>query len=245
MRKFTRLEENIIKELIKWSSNGQSIRLGEILLKLFPIEYIKQSPKKEDKFYKHTIEICYNEKKVQLSAILEAINLFDLLVKQNYIVAKEFFATKCIGEESEYMQIATSDVHYVIETVMNYYNYDLWDFLCNHFYVTNALIDFSKDFKTPEQRRHKCSTHISIFAILISFFVGITSPFITKYSSDESNKENLERLIIAIQEQKSISIDKFPNIMPDTLKIKITDKSDKQPINLNVTVKPDQPIHLK
>ena len=41
MRKFTQLEENIIKELIKWSSNGQSIRLGEILLKLFPIEYIK------------------------------------------------------------------------------------------------------------------------------------------------------------------------------------------------------------
>lgn len=35
MRKFTRLEENIIKELIKWSSNGQSIRLGEILLKLW------------------------------------------------------------------------------------------------------------------------------------------------------------------------------------------------------------------
>lgn len=246
MRDFTDTEQRAVRKLIEWSTNGQSIRLGEVLRNLFPeIEYIKPSKNKKEEFYKHTIDICYNEKQCSLSDILEVVNLFDLLVKQNYIVVKQLFPIERIGEEHQGMYPIMENQHYVETPIVNYYQYDLWEFLCNHFYVTNALVDFAKDFKTPEQRRHNCTTNISVAAIIVSVIIGITSPYISKCISEKSDKESLEQVVSAIKEQKSISIDKFPDIIPDTLNIRVTDASDKQPINLNVTVKENQPIKVQ
>lgn len=246
MRDFTDTEQRAVRKLIEWSTNGQSIRLGEVLRNLFPeIEYIKPSKNKKEEFYKHTIDICYNEKQCSLSDILEVVNLFDLLVKQNYIVVKQLFPIERIGEEHQGMYPIMENQHYVETPIVNYYQYDLWEFLCNHFYVTNALVDFAKDFKTPEQRRHNCTTNISVAAIIVSVIIGITSPYISKCISEKSDKESLEQVVSAIKEQKSISIDKFPDIISDTLNIRVTDASDKQPINLNVTVKENQPIKVQ
>ena len=246
MRDFTDTEQRAVRKLIEWSTNGQSIRLGEVLCNLFPeIEYIKPSKNKKEEFYKHTIDICYNEKQCSLSDILEVVNLFDLLVKQNYIVVKQLFPIERIGEEHQGMYPIMENQHYVETPIVNYYQYDLWEFLCNHFYVTNALVDFAKDFKTPEQRRHNCTTNISVAAIIVSVIIGITSPYISKCISEKSDKESLEQVVSAIKEQKSISIDKFPDIIPDTLNIRVTDASDKQPINLNVTVKENQSIKVQ
>lgn len=246
MRDFTDTEQRAVRKLIEWSTNGQSIRLGEVLRNLFPeIEYIKPSKNKKEEYYKHTIDICYNEKQCSLSDILEVVNLFDLLVKQNYIVVKQLFPIERIGEEHQGMYPIMENQHYVETPIVNYYQYDLWEFLCNHFYVTNALVDFAKDFKTPEQRRHNCTTNISVAAIIVSVIIGITSPYISKCISEKSDKESLEQVVSAIKEQKSISIDKFPDIIPDTLNIRVTDASDKQPINLNVTVKDNQPIKVQ
>ena len=246
MRDFTDTEQRTVRKLIEWSTNGQSIRLGEVLRNLFPeIEYIKPSKNKKEEFYKHTIDICYNEKQCSLSNILEVVNLFDLLVKQNYIVVKQLFPIERIGEEHQGMYPIMENQHYVETPIVNYYQYDLWEFLCNHFYVTNALVDFAKDFKTPEQRRHNCTTNISVAAIIVSVIIGITSPYISKCISEKSDKESLEQVVSAIKEQKSISIDKFPDIIPDTLNIRVTDASDKQPINLNVTVKENQPVKVQ
>lgn len=246
MRDFTDTEQRAVRKLIEWSTNGQSIRLGEVLRNLFPeIEYIKPSKNKKEEFYKHTIDICYNEKQCSLSNILEVVNLFDLLVKQNYIVVKQLFPIERIGEEHQGMYPIMENQHYVETPIVNYYQYDLWEFLCNHFYVTNALVDFAKDFKTPEQRRHNCTTNISVAAIIVSVIIGITSPYISKCISEKSDKESLEQVVSAIKEQKSISIDKFPDIIPDTLNVKVFDLHDKQPINLNVTVKENQPIKVQ
>lgn len=246
MRDFTDTEQRAVRKLIEWSTNGQSIRLGEVLCNLFPeIEYIKPSKNKKEEFYKHTIDICYNEKQCSLSDILEVVNLFDLLVKQNYIVVKQLFPIERIGEEHQGMYPIMENQHYVETPIVNYYQYDLWEFLCNHFYVTNALVDFAKDFKTPEQRRHNCTTNISVAAIIVSVIIGITSPYISKCISEKSDKESLEQVVSAIKEQKSISIDKFPDIIPDTLNVKVFDLHDKQPINLNVTVKENQPIKVQ
>ena len=246
MRDFTDTEQRAVRKLIEWSTNGQSIRLGEVLRNLFPeIEYIKPSKNKKEEFYKHTIDICYNEKQCSLSNILEVVNLFDLLVKQNYIVVKQLFPIERIGEEHQGMYPIMENQHYVETPIVNYYQYDLWEFLCNHFYVTNALVDFAKDFKTPEQRRHNCTTNISVAAIIVSVIIGITSPYISKCISEKSDKESLEQVVSAIKEQKSISIDMFPDIIPDTLNIRVTDASDKQPINLNVTVKENQSIKVQ
>ena len=246
MRNFTDTEQKVVRKLIECCSDGQSIRLGEVLRELFPeIEYIKPSKKKEEEFYKHTIDICYNEKQCLLSDILEAVNLFDLLVKQKYIVVKQLFPIESIGEEHQGMYPTMDNVHYVETSIVNYYHYDLWEFLCNHFYVTNALVDFAKDFKTPEQRRHNCNTIISVTAIVVSIIIGIVSPYISRCISEKSDKESLEQVISAIKEQKSISIDKFPDIIPDTLNVKVTDAPDKQPINLNVTVTENQPTKVQ
>lgn len=246
MRDFTDTEQRAVRKLIEWSTNGQSIRLGEVLRNLFPeIEYIKPSKNKKEEFYKHTIDICYNEKQCSLSNILEVVNLFDLLVKQNYIVVKQLFPIERIGEEHQGMYPIIENQHYVETPIVNYYQYDLWEFLCNHFYVTNALVDYAKDFKTPEQRRHNCTTNISVAAIIVSVIIGITSPYISKCISEKSDKESLEQVVSAIKEQKSISIDKFPDIIPDTLNVRVTDASDKQPINLNVTVKENQPVKVQ
>lgn len=246
MRDFTDTEQRAVRKLIEWSTNGQSIRLGEVLRNLFPeIEYIKSSKNKKEEFYKHTIDICYNEKQCSLSNILEVVNLFDLLVKQNYIVVKQLFPIERIGEEHQGMYPIMENQHYVETPIVNYYQYDLWEFLCNHFYVTNALVDFAKDFKTPEQRRHNCTTNISVAAIIVSVIIGITSPYISKCISEKSDKESLEQVVSAIKKQKSISIDKFPDIIPDTLNVRVTDASDKQPINLNVTVKENQPVKVQ
>ena len=246
MRDFTDTEQRTVRKLIEWSTNGQSIRLGEVLRNLFPeIEYIKPSNKKEEEFYKHTIDICYNEKQCSLSNILEVVNLLDLLVKQNYIVVKQLFPIECIGEKHQGMYPIMDNAHFVETSIVNYYQYDLWEFLCSHFYVTNALVDFAKDFKTPEQRRHNCTTNISVVAIIVSVVIGIGSPFISKWISEKSDKESLEQVISVIKEQKSISIDKFPDIIPDTLNIRVTDAPDKQPINLNVTVKENQPTKVQ
>ena len=176
---------------------------------------------------------------------MEVVNLFDLLVKQNYIVVKQLFPIERIGEEHQGMYPIIENQHYVETPIVNYYQYDLWEFLCNHFYVTNALVDFAKDFKTPEQRRHNCTTNISVAAIIVSVIIGITSPYISKCISEKSDKESLEQVVSAIKEQKSISIDKFPDIIPDTLNVRVTDASDKQPINLNVTVKENQPVKVQ
>ena len=246
MRDFTDTEQRAVRKLIEWSTNGQSIRLGEVLCNLFPeIEYIKPSKNKKEEFYKHTIDICYNEKQCSLSDILEVVNLFDLLVKQNYIVVKQLFPIERIGEEHQGMYPIMENQHCVETPIVNYYQYDLWEFLCNHFYVTNALVDFAKDFKTPEQRRHNCTTNISVAAIIVSVIIGITSPYISKCISEKSDKESLEQVVSAIKEQKSISIDKFPDIIPDTLNVRVTDALDKQPINLNVTVKENQPAKVQ
>ena len=246
MRDFTDTEQRAVRKLIEWSTNGQSIRLGEVLRNLFPeIEYIKPSKNKKEEFYKHTIDICYNEKQCSLSNILEVVNLFDLLVKQNYIVVKQLFPIERIGEEHQGRYPIMENQHYVETPIVNYYQYDLWEFLCNHFYVTNALVDFAKDFKTPEQRRHNCTTNISVAAIIVSVIIGITSPYISKCISEKSDKESLEQVVSAIKEQESISIDKFPDIIPDTLNVRVTDASDKQPINLNVTVKENQPVKVQ
>ena len=237
--------------------------MGEVLRNLFPeIEYIKPSKNKKEEFYKHTIDICYNEKQCALSNILEVVNLFDLLVKQNYIVVKQLFPKECIGEEHQGMYPIMDNAHFVETSIVNYYQYDLWEFLCSHFYVTNALVDFAKDFKTVEQRRFEeqlneakeslVTSQKGLKISLCSFIVAILTLLGTigfeiwqKCTQQEIDSEQINTIISAIKEQKSISIDKFPDIIPDTLNIRVIDASDKQPINLNVTVKENQPTKVQ
>lgn len=129
MRSITEEEQKVIKKLIEWQSNGQSIKLGEVLLKLYPIEYIKPSDKEGD-FYRHALEISYDYNNTSSSKILEAINIIDLLIKKDYLIAKEFYADNIIGEKKTdcglpKMNHISNKTRYVETTLMNYYSYDL------------------------------------------------------------------------------------------------------------------------
>lgn len=221
MRNFTSSERKVVNELIKWSSNGQSIRLGEILRELFPITYIKPSPKKDEEFYKHTIEIYYDEKKVSIEEILEAIGLFELLVQRNYIVVKQLFTIEIIGKEQNLMFVVSNDSHYVETTLVNYYNNNLWEFLCSYYYVTNGLKDFAKDFKSIEQRRSDKQNRITLLGIIVSFVIGIGSPLLTKCISQDDEQEKQEYIESAIKETKTVIIDSIKTSPTDTLNVNL------------------------
>ena len=103
----------------------------------------------------------------------------------------------------------------------------------------------------PEQRRFeeqlkeaKKSTCWSRVAAIVAI-ITVLFTICHTCCNQQNNSQQIYSIINAIQEQKSISIEHFPNIIPDTLNVKLTDKTDNQPINLNVTVKPDQPKQIK
>lgn len=113
-------------------------------------------------------------------------------------------------------------------------------------YPLQRLQDFvDKKFRTLEQVNVDKQNLLTLLGILAAFAVGIASPFISKWISEKSDNESLEQVISAIKEEKSISIDKFPDILPDTLNVKVTNTPEKQPINLNVTVKENQPTKIQ
>lgn len=136
----------------------------------------------------------------------------------------------------------------VYETVSRYYNCRI---------IPSAqLIDIRENgFKTIEQRRFekqlkeaKRSTCWSRFAAVIAVFAFIASVvfgFCQSCSQQEIDSEQINTIISTIKEEKSISIDKFPDILPDTLNVKVTGSPEKQPINLNVTVKENQPTKIQ
>ena len=82
---------------------------------------------------------------------------------------------------------------------------------------------------------------VAILTLLGTIGFGIWQ----KFTQQEIDSEQINIIISAIKENKFISIDDFPDIVPDTLNIKVTDVPDKQPINLNVTVKKNQPTKIQ
>ena len=133
-------------------------------------------------------------------------------------------------------------------------------FICDNWSLsiipTTDLIELvDKEFKTIEQLRHeeqlseaKSSTCWSRFAAVIAvlaFIVSVIFGLVQSCSQQEIDSEQINTIISAIKEEKSISIDKFPDILPDTLNVKVTDTPEKQPINLNVTVKENQPTKIQ
>ena len=259
MREFTDKERILTNALIQNISSRTGFRIGDVLLQAYPIEYIEKN-KLDEPFYKETITICHKAGGKIEAEIYEAFSLIITLIEHHYIVAKEFIAKNIIGKKN-YDCNPIEDGH-EIRTYFNYYNTDLWKLLNSHYSVTNSLIDFAKDFKTPEQRRFEEElqtaketlnetkktlkvTQKAFVVTLITLIATIGIGIWQKYSQQEISSEQINSIITAIHEQKSISIEHFPNIIPDTLNVKLTDKIDNQPINLSVTVKPDQPKQIK
>lgn len=255
MRELTDTEKNLVNALIQNVSRNSGRRIGDVLMQVYPIEYIEKN-KVDDPFYKETIKICHKVEENLESKLYEAFSLIIMLIEHRYIVAKELIDKEIIGKKNPLCY--SLDNRHEERTYFNYYDIELWKLLNSHFSVTNSLVDFAKDFKTVEQRRFeeqlkeaKESLVTSQKGLKISqrsFIVAILTLLGTigfgiwqKCTQQEIDSKQIDAIISAIKEQKFISIDKFPDIIPDTLNIRVTDASDKQPINLNVTVKENQP----
>ena len=259
MREFTDTEQKLVKALINNVSRKSGLRIGEVLLQVYPIEYIEKN-KVDDPFYKETIKICHKVEEGLESKLYEAFSLIIMLIEHRYIVSKEFIDKEIIGKKNPLCY--PLDNRHEERTYFNYYDVELWKLLNSHFSVTNSLVDFAKDFKTIEQRRFEAQLNEAKESLItsqkglkisqLSFIVAVLTLFGTigfgiwqKCTQQEIDSEQISTIISAIKEQKSISIDKFPDIIPDTLNVRVADAPDKQPINLNVIVKENQPTKVQ
>ena len=161
MRNLNKSERKLVNSIIGHYHDGQSITLGSLLLEIYPIEYIKPSDKNDD-FYKKTITISYNRAQITDSILLEAINLFDLLISERYILIKNLFNKEIIGEENRMAYISDKEHHFCEIHLPNFYDYDLWSMLNSYYYVSNSLFDFARDYKTVEQRHHEDEMNVAL-----------------------------------------------------------------------------------
>lgn len=238
MRQLTPNEQQIIRALIANISSNTGMRIGDVLCKLFPIEYIKKYIGKEP-FYKKTIKICHSDNKGLESKLYEAFSLLNMLIEERYIIAKEFIAKDIIGKENPYCY--PTNAHYAEHTYFSYYDNDLWNLLNSHYSVTNALIDFSKDFKTDSQRqfdRQQCLTWLGILVAVIIGIVSILGQFLIPITIKESQLFQIEN---SLKQSFIPNTNQAAPLLHDTLGAKSLDSVSQNaslqlPINIEVNV---------
>ena len=241
-----------------FSSDDINIQFGERLNELV----IKASGKplnSRSKVLRRRVIKASNVCKLIFTDILQIINLLQKLEKENLIILSnrdkpERYPNFDKDEENNVSYISINNCKIEEYIKENYYSQII---------PTTTLIDIAEnEFRTVEQRRFEkqlivanetlaetkktlAKTNQSFIVALVTVLVSIVFGFYQSCSQQEIDSEQINTIISAIKEQKSISIDKFPDIIPDTLNVRVTDAPDKQPINLNVTVKENQPKEVQ
>ena len=241
-----------------FSSDDINIQFGERLNELV----IKASGKplnSRSKVLRRRVIKASNVCKLIFTDILQIINLLQKLEKENLIILSnrdklERYPNFDKDEENNVSYISINNCKIEEYIKENYYSQII---------PTTTLIDIAEnEFRTVEQRRFEkqlivanetlaetkktlAKTNQSFIVALVTVLVSIVFGFYQSCSQQEIDSEQINTIISAIKEEKSISIDKFPDIIPDTLNVRVTDAPDKQPINLNVTVKENQPIKVQ
>lgn len=264
MRNLSKFEKDIVNHLVEARKNNkyEQMQFAYILRKFVPYDYICWEKKEKKSYITTFLHGCKKESKDVFYKIVDIIGLFEELKAKGYILMASINLTeyKYPRYHFDKNKIKKDDILGLLRIEGNglftpveqpgdekntYYG-DIVEtieiYLDSIIYPLQPLADYKKWFyKTVAQRRHICTTFISALAIIVAIWIGIAS---MKKDTSINNKQLLN-LESAIKEQKSISIDKFPDIIPDTLNIKVTDTPAKQPINLSVTVKENQPIKVQ
>ena len=95
MRELTDTEKNLVNALIQNVSRNSGRRIGDVLIHVYPIEYIEKN-KVDDPFYNETIKICHKVEEGLESKLYEAFSLIIMLIEHRYIVAKELIEKEII-----------------------------------------------------------------------------------------------------------------------------------------------------
>lgn len=242
-----------ITQLVIYVKHGSKFNQGEIPPEYFEIAdfiyFIKELH--QYKFIEIQLPVSKN-KDSQESDDIEI--LYDK-EKYTYDKVNDTFHYKNDNENENSILKALNIPNTEIECISKVYLdivYDITKYGYSVIYPLPRLLDYVEyKFKTLEQRnfeeqlkeakRSTCWSRVAAIVAIITVLFTLCQTCCNK----QNNSQQIYSIINAIKEQKSISIEHFPNIIPDTLNVKLTDKDDNQPINLNVTVKPDQPKQFK
>ncbi len=238
-----------ITQLVIYVKHGSKFNQGEIPPEYFEIAdfiyFIKELH--QYKFIEIQLPVSKNKDSQEYDDIGM---LYD---KEKYIYNKEndTFHDKNDNLILEALDIPNAEIGCISKVYLDIV-YDITKYGYAVIYPLPRLIDYVEyNFKTLEQRNFeeqleeaKKSTCWSRVAAIVAI-ITVLFTICHTCCNQQNNSQQIYSIINAIQEQKSISIEHFPNIIPDTLNVKLTDKDDNQPINLNVTVKPDQPKQIK
>lgn len=264
MRNISKFERKIVKHLVEARQNNKydQMQFAYILRKFVAYDYICWEKKEMKSYITTFLHGCKKESKDVFYKIVDIIGLFEELKAKGYILMARtnltehkypryhFDKNKIKKDDSlGLLRIEDNGLFIPVEQPgdeKNTYYGDIVEtielYLDSIIYPLQPLADYKKWFyRTVEQRRHICTTVISALAIIVAILIGVAS---MKKDTSINNRQLLD-LESVIREQKSISIDKFPDIIPDTLNVRVTDAPDKQPINLNVTVKENQPTKVQ
>ena len=241
-----------------FSFDSVKIQFGERFNELV-IKASHKSLNSRSKVLRRRIIKTSNECELMFVDILQIINLLQKLEEDNLIIMSNR------DNLTRYPNFDKDDENHV--SYINIKNHKIEEYIKKYYYAqvipTTTLIDIAEnDFKTVEQRRYEeqlnvandtlvetkktlAKANYSFIVALVALLVSIIFGLYQSCSQQEINSEQINIIISAIKEQKSISIDKFPEIIPDTLNVKVTEVPNKLPINLNVTLKDNQPTKIK
>jgi hypothetical protein len=190
MRELTKNEKKIVTEIVKKCVPDSTATIGDIIMNLYNINFMKEylPSRNEEKFESESdySSVCfeyktYNGRKFQ-AEIYEAILLLLLLKKEGYIFMNYSSFINSEGQKGnrhEMMSLLQDKDYYEERRIFDIFpDTKLWILLNSHCIVTNSLIDYSKDFKTEEQRRFRTSIRYTWIAILISLISCVITCFI-------------------------------------------------------------------
>ncbi len=246
------------KEL--FSSEKLDIQIGE-RYNDFVFRVQGQQINSHSKILRKRVIKALNISELVFSDLLLIINLLQKFENENLIVFSNRLKSN-VFPNFDFDNDNGNNISY-----FNINNHKIEEYIKENYYSqiipTTTLIDIAEnEFKTVEQRRFEkqlkvaddtlvetkrtlIKTRHTFYATIAALIVSIISGFYQSCSQQEIDSEQINTIISAIKEHKSISINKFPNIIPDTLNVKVTDAPDKQPINLSVTVKENQPTKMQ
>lgn len=118
---------NKLFELIKENSSNEDYVIGDVLLELFPIDFLRENDSRND-----AITICYEKTPENLIAIINAVQEVIRLIVDNRIIFKSKSDKKQIGSFSM-PGLGYNNFVETTEYVQTHEN--VWDIIASHYSV--------------------------------------------------------------------------------------------------------------
>lgn len=239
MRKLTENEKKLIKELIDLYSPCSDIRIGDVLINLYPIQSFKRVTLPGDRSLADNrfVEVAYYyfQGKDLICDLYESLVLIDELCKNRYLIIHQLYSEKIldgeiIGEEINVMVPIDVNRNGMLCKINlgNFLPIDLLLILSSNYTISNALKDYSRDFKTIEERRFEhqldeakkqtTSSRKAFYVSLGAFALAAITLILTLIIPTKIHKTQIESIQNSIERVNSLNHAEV-SITDDTLQI--------------------------